>query len=225
MPQICLIPEQTPNAFATGRNPEHAVVAVTQGLLDHMNRDEVMGVLAHEMAHVKNRDILIGSIAATLAGAIMVLANMMRWAAIFGGGSRDSKEGGASGLGLILMSIVAPLAAVIIQLMISRSREFQADATGAGFAGSGEGLARALEKLGAYSRQLPMKASPATAHMFIVNPLSGRGLRNFFSTHPPIEERIARLRGRPAAAAPPPAPGAPGRSPQDQGRAFWESLR
>jgi heat shock protein HtpX len=145
---------------------------------------------------VRNRDILIGSIAATMAGAIMILANMARWSAIFGGGRRDSEEGGGGGgLALIAMSIVAPLAAMLIQMAISRSREYMADATGASFAGSPQGLANALEKLGAYSKRLPMDASPATAHMFIVNPLSGRSLMSLFSTHPPLEERIARLRG------------------------------
>lgn len=193
MPRIFIIPKDAPNAFATGRNPENAVVAVTQGLLKLMNRDEVMGVLAHEMSHVKNRDILIGSVAATMAGAIMMLATMARWAAIFGGFSRDDNEGGGV-LGLIVMSILAPLAATLIQLAISRSREYLADATGARLVGNGAGLANALEKLGAYSGRLPMDANPSTAHMFIVNPLSGRSLMGLFSTHPPIEERIARLR-------------------------------
>ena len=195
MPRVFIIPKEAPNAFATGRNPQNAVVAVTQGLLKLMNRDEVMGVLAHEMAHVKNRDILIGSVAATMAGAIMLLATMARWAAIFGGVSGDDDEGGMGILGLIVMSILAPLAATLIQLAVSRSREYLADATGARFAGNGAGLANALEKLGAYSGRLPMNANPSTAHMFIVNPLSGRSLMGLFSTHPPIEERIARLRG------------------------------
>ena len=202
MPKLYVIPQQTPNAFATGRNPEHAVVAVTEGLLKVMNHEEVTGVLAHELAHVKNRDILIGSIAATMAGAIMILATMARWSAIFGGGSRDDEGGGAGFIGLIAMSIIAPMAAMIIQMAISRSREYLADATGAGFAGNPEGLARALEKLGAYSKQQPMDANPSTAHMFIVNPLSGRSMMSLFSTHPPLEERIARLRG-----TPPPATG------------------
>ena len=199
MPKVFLIPNEAPNAFATGRNPEHAVVAVTQGLLKIMDRDEVAGVLAHELAHVKNRDILIGSIAATMAGAIMVLASMARWSAIFGGGGGSSDdEGGGGFIGLIAMSLLAPLAAMVIQMAISRSREYLADSTGAGFAGTPEGLARALDKLGRYSKKLPMNANPSTAHIFIVNPLSGRSLMSLFSTHPPLEERIARLRGYPA---------------------------
>ncbi|MCJ7830703.1 MAG: zinc metalloprotease HtpX, partial [Desulfobacterales bacterium] len=196
MPRICVIPQEAPNAFATGRNPEHAVVAVTEGLLRLMDRREVMGVLAHELGHVKNRDILVGSIAATLAGAIMLLANMARWSAMFGGARRnDSRGGGLGAVGLIAMSLLAPLAAILIQMAISRSREYLADATGARFAGNAEGLASALEKLGAYSRRLPMDAHPSTAHMFIVNPLSGRSFMSLFATHPPLEERIARLRG------------------------------
>ena len=198
MPKVYVIPQEAPNAFATGRNPQHAVVAVTQGLLKLMNREEVMGVLAHELAHIKNRDILIGSIAATMAGAIMILGSMARWFAFFGGGSSDDDNGGGI-VGLIVMAVLAPLAAMIIQMAISRSREYLADATGAGFSGHPEGLASALERLGQYSKRLPMHANPSTAHMFIVNPLSGRSLTNLFSTHPPLEERIARLRGnRPA---------------------------
>ena len=196
MPKLYVIPQQAPNAFATGRNPEHAVVAVTEGLLNIMDHDEVAGVLAHELAHVKNRDILIGSIAATMAGAIMVLATMARWSAIFGGAGGNDEEGGGAGfIGLIVMSIIAPMAAMIIQMAISRSREYLADSTGASFVGNPEGLARALEKLGAYSKKVPMNANPSTAHMFIVNPLSGKSLMSLFSTHPPLEERIARLRG------------------------------
>lgn len=195
MPKIYVIPQESPNAFATGRNPEHAVVAVTEGLIRIMDREEIMGVLAHELAHVKNRDILIGSVAATMAGAVMLLATMARWSAFFGGGSSDDDEGGLGTIGLIAMSIVAPMAAMLIQMAISRSREYLADATGSSFAGHSEGLASALEKLGTYSRRLPMKANPSTAHMFIVNPLSGKSLMKFFSTHPPLEERIARLRG------------------------------
>ncbi len=196
MPRVYIIPEESPNAFATGRDPEHAVIAVTEGLLKTMNDEEATGVVAHEMSHIKNRDILIGSIAATMAGAIMVLATMARWSAFFGGGSSDDEGGGGLGtIGLIVMSIMAPIAAMLIQMAISRSREYLADATGARLSGNPEGLANALEKLGAASRRLPMKANPSTAHMFIVNPLSGGGLMHLFSTHPPLEERIARLRG------------------------------
>jgi heat shock protein HtpX len=195
MPRIALIPERAPNAFATGRNPAHAVVAVTEGLLELMGREEVKGVLAHEMAHVKNQDILIGSVAATMAGAVMILANLMRWSALLGGGS-DEDEGGPGVLGLLAISILAPLAAMLIQMAISRAREYQADATGAAFAGDPEGLAKALEKLGAYSHRIPLPAQANTAHMFIVNPLGGGRLAGLFSTHPPLEERIARLRKR-----------------------------
>ncbi len=195
MPRVYIIPEDAPNAFATGRDPEHAVIAVTEGLLRTMNNEEATGVLAHEMSHIKNRDILIGSIAATMAGAIMILATMARWSAFFGGGSQDEEGGGMGMIGLIAMSILAPIAAMLIQMAISRSREYLADQTGAQIAGSPEGLANALGKLGAYAKQIPMKAQPATAHMFIVNPLSGRKMANLFSTHPPLEDRIARLRG------------------------------
>jgi heat shock protein HtpX len=195
-PRIFLIDDDSPNAFATGRNPEHAVVAVTSGILRILSRQELKGVLAHELAHVKNRDILIGSIAATMAGAIMILANMARWAAIFGG-SRDSEEGEGGGgiIGLVVLTVIAPIAAMLIQMAISRSREYLADSTGAHFSGNPLGLAGALEKLQIASQRIPMEdPKPATAHMFIVNPLSGRSLLNLFSTHPPIEERIARLR-------------------------------
>jgi heat shock protein HtpX len=195
VPRIYIIPEESPNAFATGRNPKHALVAVTEGLLNLMDREEIKGVLAHELAHIKNRDILIGSIAATMAGAIMMIANMARWAFIFGGMRSDDDEGGG-GLGVLLMSIIAPIAAILIQMAISRSREYHADATGAEFAGNPLGLARALEKLGAYSRRIPMQTNPATAHMFIVNPLRGETLATLFSTHPPLEKRIDRLLGR-----------------------------
>ncbi|MFP4346873.1 MAG: zinc metalloprotease HtpX [Desulfococcaceae bacterium] len=196
MPRLYIIPQDSPNAFATGRNPDHAVVAVTEGLLRIMDRKEIRGVLAHELSHVKDRDILISSIAATMAGAIMFLANMARWSAIFGGfGGRD-QEGGMGVIGLILTSILAPIAAMIVQMAISRSREYLADEEGAKIAGDPEGLASALEKLGAYSGKVPMQANPATSHMFIVNPLSGRSMMHLFSTHPPLEERIARLRGR-----------------------------
>ncbi|MEW6184261.1 MAG: zinc metalloprotease HtpX [Thermodesulfobacteriota bacterium] len=195
-PRIYLIEDDSPNAFATGRNPQHAVVAVTSGILRILSRQELKGVLAHELAHVKNRDILVGSIAATMAGAIMILANMARFAAFFGG-SRDSNdgEGGGGIIGLLVMTIVAPIAAMLIQMAISRSREYLADASGARFSGNPLGLAGALEKLHTASKRIPMEnPKPATAHMFIVNPLSGRSLLNLFSTHPPIEERIARLR-------------------------------
>jgi heat shock protein HtpX len=195
-PRVYLIEDDSPNAFATGRNPQHAVVAVTSGILRILSRHELKGVLAHELAHVKNRDILVGSIAATMAGAIMILANMARWAAIFGG-SRDSEEGEGGGgiIGMLVMTIVAPIAAMLIQMAISRSREYLADATGAAVSGNPLGLAGALEKLQLASQRIPMEdPKPATAHMFIVNPLSGRSLLNLFSTHPPIEERIARLR-------------------------------
>jgi len=222
MPKLFVVPSETPNAFATGRNPEHAVVAVTQGLLKIMDRDEVSGVLAHELAHVKNRDILIGSIAATMAGAIMVLASMARWTAIFGGGARSDDKGGGGAIGLIAMSILAPLAAMIIQMAISRSREYLADSSGSRFAGNSEGLARALEKLGRYSKKLPMHANPSTAHMFTVNPLSGRSLMSLFSTHPPLEERIARLRGYPTQTGPASKSGEERR--QAEAQAFWDRL-
>jgi heat shock protein HtpX len=197
MPRVFIVPGDTPNAFATGRNEHHAVVAVTEGLLRILNRDELEGVLAHELTHIKQKDILIGSIAATLAGAIVMLANMAQWAAMFGGASRDNEEGGSGGGGvisLILMAILAPLAASIIQMAISRSREYLADAGGARVSGKPYGLANALEKLSRASQAIPMEANPSTAHMFIVNPLTGRSLMNLFSTHPPIEERIARLK-------------------------------
>jgi heat shock protein HtpX len=222
MPKVFIIPQEAPNAFATGRNPEHAVVAVTRGLLNIMDRDEVTGVLAHEMAHVKNRDILIGSIAATMAGAIMVLATMARWTAIFGGGGSSDDEGGGGAIGLIAMSLLAPFAAMIIQMAISRSREYLADSTGAGFAGTPEGLAGALDKLGRYSKRLPMHANPSTAHMFIVNPLSGRSLMSLFSTHPPLEDRIARLRGNSKPSSPVSKSAEDSR--EARARAMWDRL-
>jgi heat shock protein HtpX len=198
MPKLFVIPEAAPNAFATGRNPSHAAVAVTAGLLETMNDEELEGVLAHELAHIKNRDILISSVAATLAGAITWLAYTARWMALLGGfGGRDDRNGGSAGaLGLLFMAIVAPIAALIIQLAISRSREYAADATGAAIAGQPYGLARALEKLGKLAGRIPMDANPATSHLYIVMPLSGSGLLALFSTHPPIEERIRRLIGR-----------------------------
>ncbi len=194
-PKVYIIPSESPNAFATGRNPQHAVVALTHGILKMMDNQELEGVIAHELSHIKNRDILISSIAATLAGAIMMLANMVRWAAIFGGAGRDDEDRGGV-LGLIAMAIIAPLAAMLIQLAISRTREYQADATGARIAGNPYGLARALEKLGKASQRIPLNANPATSHMFIVNPLSGKSILTLFSTHPPLEERINRLLGR-----------------------------
>lgn len=201
MPRIYLLPEETPNAFATGRNPENAVVAVTEGLWRLLTPDEMRGVLAHEIAHIKNRDILVSSIAATLAGVVMLLANMARWGAIFGGlGGRDDEEGAGGGLlALVVTAVLAPLAAMLIQMAISRSREYLADETGARISHRPESLARALEKLHLASQRIPMAdAQPATANLFIVNPLTGRSLANLFSTHPPIEERIRRLRGQAA---------------------------
>ena len=194
MPRVYIIPGDTPNAFATGRDEHHAVVAVTEGILRILGRDELEGVIAHELTHIRNRDILIGSIAATLAGAIVMLAHMAQWAAMFGGVNRDDDEGGSNIVGLILMAVLAPIAATLIQMAISRSREFLADAGGAKISGKAFGLAGALEKLSRASQAIPMNANPSTAHMFIVNPLTGRSLMNLFSTHPPIEERIARLR-------------------------------
>jgi heat shock protein HtpX len=195
MPRVYIIPGDTPNAFATGRNEQHAVVAVTEGILRILGKDELEGVIAHELTHIRNHDILIGSIAATLAGAIVMLANMAQWAAMFGGAGRDDDEGGGSNIvGLILMAVLAPIAATLIQMAISRSREYLADAGGAKISGKPYGLAGALEKLSRASQTMPMEANPSTAHMFIVNPLTGRSLMNLFSTHPPIEERIARLR-------------------------------
>jgi heat shock protein HtpX len=195
MPKVYVIPSDAPNAFATGRNPSHAAVAATEGILRLLSRDELEGVMAHELAHVRNRDILIGTIAATVAGAISMIANMAQWAMIFGGfgGRRDEDEGGGSMVGGILMIILAPIAAALIQMAISRSREYQADATGARVCGNPLSLANALRKLHMGSQRIPMDANPATAHMFIVNPLRGGGLVNLFSTHPPMEERIARL--------------------------------
>ena len=198
MPKIYLIPTDSPNAFATGRNPRHASVAVTHGILSLLNDDELEGVLAHELGHVKNRDILTSSVAATLAGAITMLARMGFWASMFtgyGGDSRDERGGG--GLGALFMLFLAPIAAMLIQLAVSRSREYEADATGAHITGNPYALASALEKLDAYSKRLPMAASPSNAHLFIVAPvISARDLANLFSTHPPIAKRIERLIGR-----------------------------
>jgi heat shock protein HtpX len=192
MPKIYVIPTDSPNAFATGRNPQHASVAVTQGILNLLNDEELEGVLAHELGHVNNRDILISSIAATIAGAITYLARFLMF---FGGGSRDERRGG--GLGALVMIIVAPLAALLIQMAVSRSREYQADASGAHLTGNPYALASALSKLEAYSKRIPMMATPSTAHLFIVQPLLGMNIGNLFSTHPPIAKRIERLTGRP----------------------------
>jgi heat shock protein HtpX len=186
MPRVYLIPSETPNAFATGRNPEHAVVAVTEGIMRILDEDELEGVLAHELSHVKNRDVLISTIAATLAGAITYLAHMAQWAAIFGG-RRDDDEGGSNPIAMIFLAILAPIAAMLVQMAVSRSREFHADATGARVAGQPWGLMKALEKLQMANQAVPMhQATPATAHLFIVNPLSGEMLMKLFSTHPPL---------------------------------------
>lgn len=194
MPKIYIIPSTTPNAFATGRNPQHAAVAVTEGILRLLNSDELEGVIGHELAHVRNRDILISSIAATIAGAIMLLSRMAYFAAIFGGyGGRDRDRDGG-GLGLIITMIVAPIAALLIQMAISRSREYLADASGSRICGKPLALASALARLHQAAEAAPLSASPATAHMFIVNPLKGEGVLTLFSTHPPVEERITRLR-------------------------------
>ena len=200
MPKVYLIPTDSPNAFATGRNPNHASVAVTQGILGLLNDEELEGVLAHELGHVRNRDILISSIAATLAGAITYLASIAKWGMIFGGmrGERDDR-GGGSGLAAIIMIFLAPLAAMLIQFAVSRSREYGADDTGAHWTGNPYALASALAKIEAYSRQRPLIASPSTAHLFIIAPfLGGMSFGNLFSTHPPTAKRIERLTGRPA---------------------------
>jgi heat shock protein HtpX len=198
MPKIYVIPTGSPNAFATGRNPNHASVAVTAGILDLLNDDELEGVLAHELGHVRNRDILISSIAATFAGAVTILARMAGWAAMFGGGGgRDrDRDGGGGLLGALAMMILAPLAAMLIQMAVSRSREYQADATGAHFTGNPGALASALRKMESYATRVPMQASPSTAHMYIIPPmLRGISFGSLFSTHPPTAERIARLTG------------------------------
>lgn len=199
MPKIYVIPSDSPNAFATGRNPQHASVAVTQGILQLLNDEELEGVLAHELGHVRNRDILTSSIAATIAGAITLLAEIGRWGMIFGGmGGRDERERGG-GLGALFMLILAPIAATLIQLWVSRTREFEADATGAKITGNPYALASALEKLDAYSKRVPLPATATTAHMFIVAPLiTSGGIASLFMTHPPIPKRIERLIGRPS---------------------------
>ena len=198
MPKMYVIPTESPNAFATGRNPQHASVAMTHGILSLLNDEELEGVLAHELGHVQNRDILTSSIAATLAGAITLIARMAYWGEIFGGfgggGGRRERGGGFSGL---FMLILAPIAAMLIQLAVSRSREYEADATGAKTTGNPYALASALEKIDAYSKRLPMVASPSSAHLFIAQPLVGGGMfTNLFSTHPPMQKRIERLSGR-----------------------------
>jgi heat shock protein HtpX len=197
MPKIYVLPTESPNAFATGRNPQHASVAVTRGILQLLDDEELEGVLAHELGHVKNRDILTSSIAATLAGAITMVARMGYWASLFGGGGGRDRDRGGGGFSGLLMLIVAPIAAALIQLAISRTREYEADATGATTTGNPYALARALQKLDAYSKRIPMEASPSTAHLFIVAPLLGSGgIASLFSTHPPMKERIRRLIGR-----------------------------
>lgn len=192
MPKVYLIESDTPNAFATGRNPEHAAVAATTGIMRILSDDELAGVMAHELAHVKNRDILIATLAATFAGAITYLAHMAQWAAMFGGGRRDDDAGGGI-FGTLLMAILAPIAAMLIQMAISRSREFGADEGGASISGNPLSLANALQKLEVGNQRIPLNANAATAHMFIVNPLTGGGVMSLFSTHPPIPERVARL--------------------------------
>ena len=196
-PTVWRIPSPALNAFATGRNPAHAAIAVTDGIRRSLSREELQGVLAHELSHVRNRDTMISAVAATIAGAVMMIANMARFAAIFGGGGRDDDRG-SNPLGLLLTSLIAPLAAVLIQMAVSRSREFQADASGAEMAGHPYGLAKALEKLERASKSVPLDASPATSHMFIVHPFLG-GFGKLFSTHPPTQERVQRLLGRPTA--------------------------
>jgi len=196
MPKVYIIPDDSPNAFATGRNPDHAAVAATEGILRILTPDELEGVMAHELAHVKNRDILISTIAATFAGAISMIGSMLQWGAMFGAGRGDDEDGGGIGgmVGSLAMAIIAPIAAMLIQMAVSRSREYLADASGAEICGRPLALAGALGKLHNASQAIPMlEARPATAHMFIVNPLTGGGLASLFSTHPPMEERIARL--------------------------------
>ncbi|MBT1072460.1 zinc metalloprotease HtpX [Pelotalea chapellei] len=195
MPKVYIIPSDSPNAFATGRNPQHAAVAATEGILRILTPEELEGVMAHELAHVKNRDILVSTIAATFAGAISMMGNMLQWGAMFGAGRSDDEESGAGGLiGSLAMAIIAPIAAMLIQMAVSRSREYLADSTGAEICGNPRMLANALAKLHNASQAVPMQeAQPATAHLFIVNPLTGSSLMSLFSTHPPMEERIARL--------------------------------
>lgn len=193
MPRIYITPSPQPNAFATGRNPAHAAVAVTEGLLRMLNKTELEGVLAHELAHVKNRDILVGTIAATFAGAISMLANIIQWGAIFGMGRSDDDEGAGGLIGGLLLAIIAPIAAMIIQMAISRSREYMADEDGARIAGNAGGLSNALLKLENAAHRIPMEVNPAASHMFIVNPLSGASMARLFSTHPTTQDRVKRL--------------------------------
>ena len=195
MPKVYIIPDASPNAFATGRNPSHAAVAATEGILQVLDQRELEGVIAHELAHVKNRDILISSVAATMAAVIMFAAHSAQFAAMFGGYGRDDRDRGSNPIALLAMIILAPLAATLIQLAISRSREFSADATGAQIAGNPYGLADALRKIEAVARRVPLQANPATAHMFIIKPFSGGGLAGLFSSHPPTEDRIRALLG------------------------------
>lgn len=192
MPKVYYIDQDSPNAFATGRDPAHSAIALSKGIIELMDKRELEGVIAHELSHIRHRDTLISTIAATIAGAIMVLATMLRWTAFFGGRSDDDDGGGI--IGLIAIAILAPFAAMVIQMAISRSREYKADSGAAGLTNNPEGLASGLEKLGVYSKRIPMKASKQTAHMFIVNPFSGKSIFKLFSTHPPLEERVKRLR-------------------------------
>jgi heat shock protein HtpX len=194
MPRVYLIPTESPNAFATGRSPSHAAVAVTEGIMRLLTMQELRGVLAHELSHVRNRDTLISAVAATLAGVILMVARMAQFAALFGGMRRDERDEGGGALGLLVTIIVAPLAATLIQLAISRAREYEADATGARLSHDPGALASALEKIAMASGRIPLPAGPATAHLWIVNPLRGSWLSNLFSTHPPVEERVRRLR-------------------------------
>ena len=196
MPKVYIIPDQSPNAFATGRNPSHAAVAATEGILRILDERELEGVIAHELAHVKHRDILISSVAATMAAAIMMVARMAQFAAMFGGGRRDDRGGGGNPIALLATVILAPLAAMLIQAAISRSREFGADKGGAEIAGTPYGLVDALKKLESSSKRIPMDANPATAHMFIIKPFSVRGMMSLFSTHPPTESRVRALLGQ-----------------------------
>jgi len=193
MPRIYITPSPQPNAFATGRNPSNSAIAVTEGLLQILNKEELAGVLAHEIAHIKNRDVLIGTVAATFAGAISMIANVIQWGAMFGMGRSDEEGGGGSLLGGLLLAIIAPIAAMIIQMSISRSREYTADESGARVAGSARGLASALLKLQSAAQRIPMEVNPSASHLFIVHPLSGSSIANLFSTHPPIEDRVRRL--------------------------------